>query len=127
MSTPTELTKPTELPELTERQKLAQQSARDTVKHLLTLTTASAGVLIAIFRDLIGVDTDNQAPALLWVAFGAFALSLLFGLGALQALTGNLERRPEPSIYQGNVTLTVGLQVVFFVLAVLLSGLSVAL
>ena len=112
--------------DITERQKLAHEGARDTVKHLITLSTASIGVLIAIFKDLIGVSASDPAPTTLWLSVILFGVSALSGALSLQCLTGNLEKRSEISIYAGNVVVFTGIQSLCFVIALVLAGISVA-
>ncbi len=112
--------------DLTERQKLAHDGARDAVKHLVTLATASVGILIAIFKDLIGVSAATPAPETLWWSIMLFGGSVLVGSFALQCLTGNLEKRDSPTIYEGNVVFFVVLQILSFVGALVLAGIAVS-
>ena len=110
--------------DLTEREKLANEAGRDTVKHLVTLATASIGVLLAVFKALLG-ETDKDVPWQLWAAFACFGASCLGGMLALQSLTGNLEKREEPSNYSGNVVGFQGAQVLGFVAGLALAVASI--
>ena len=110
--------------DLTDRQKLAHEGARDTIKHLVTLTTASIGILLVIFKDLVGADA--RPPTSLWWTFAVFGVSSLAGLLALQSLTGNIETQESPSIYCGNVVVFVAAQVLGFVAGLVLAVATVA-
>lgn len=111
------------LADVSDRAKLAHDAARDTVKHLITLSTAAVGILIAIFKDLLGSPTS--VPMLLWLSILFFGLSSLCGLFSLQSLTGNLEKKDQPTIYDPNVKVFVTLQILIFVAAVVSAGFSV--
>jgi hypothetical protein len=73
-----------------EKTKLAFEFARDTTKQLITLSSGIIAVTIIFAKDFVGkVDSSTQT----WVlcAWGAFLVSVFFGLWTLMALTGSLQ------------------------------------
>jgi len=111
--------------DLKEREKVAHEFARDSIKHLVTLATASIGILIAIFKDLLGAGVNFSMPQCLWWAILLFGGSVLFGSFGLNSLTGNVEKKKRPTIYDSNVKWFVVLQIICFVLALVFSGLAI--
>jgi hypothetical protein len=103
-----------------ERGTKAVDFAADVVKQLLTLSTGILALTITFATDIVG---DRETPTvLLGISWIAYILSILFGLWALFAMTGELEQLPakgnnqgqEPSIRGRNVTLPAILQIVTF-------------
>lgn len=106
-----------------ERGTKAVDFAADVVKQLLTLSTGILALTITFATDIVG---DRKTPTvLLGISWIAYILSILLGLWALLAMTGELEQLParrsgqveEPSIRGRNVTLPAILQIVAFVAA----------
>jgi TRAP-type C4-dicarboxylate transport system permease small subunit len=106
-----------------ERGKKAVDFAADVVKQLLALSTGILALTITFATDIVG---NRETPTvLLGISWIAYILSILFGLWALFAMTGELEQLParandqveEPSIRGRNVTLPAILQIVTFLAA----------
>jgi len=105
-----------------ERGTKAVDFAADVVKQLLTLSTGILALTITFATEIVG---DRETPtALLGISWVVYILSMLFGLWALFAMTGELEQLPrgndqveEPSIRGRNVTLPAVLQIVTFLAA----------
>lgn len=104
-----------------DRAKAAFAAATDAVKQLLTLATGTVGATIALFDDAKTpgvVFTDR----LLVPALACVAVSVVSGLFALGALTGQLGARTlaEPSVYAGPIRLFHTLQMAAFGLGLVL-------
>jgi hypothetical protein len=126
-----------------ERTKAAFDAVGESVKQLLALGTASIGATIALFDDgdVPGIELLGNWGVPLGLAF--LALSVLFGLFALNTLAGQLgtmenkepsmpeeteNKEPskpeeteskEPSIYAPNIRIMAFAQLAFFGLGIL--------
>lgn len=116
-----------------DRTKKAFDFAADSIKQLLTLSTAIIALTITFSKDLVGT-VPKEDKLILTLAWVGFFLSILFGIGALLALTGtleprkiekNVEEKQNPqvpaSIRGGNVTVLAGLQILTFLAALILT------
>jgi hypothetical protein len=91
--------------------------AADLTKQLITLATVVVTITVTFSKDVLSVAVGSGRGTLvtMWVAFLA---SILFGLLALMAMTGQIGRTPKPDIYAGPVRLFSILQIVGFLLGV---------
>jgi hypothetical protein len=98
-----------------DKSKMAFEFARDSVRQLITLATGIIALAITFSKDFIGTIPPS-AKHLAELSWGAFLLSVLFGLWSLLALTGTLgiDAPSTPSIRERNVTLPATLQIVSF-------------
>ena len=118
-----------------DRSQKAFDFAGDSTKQLITLSTGVLALTITFSKDIIGGD-PGKLSIILFVAWGVYLLSIVFGMWTLLALTGNLEpsnrndRDTPPSIRTPNVTLPSILQIGTFLLATFLTvvfGVAVSL
>lgn len=101
-----------------ERGAKAVEIASDVVKQLLGLSTAILALTITFSTDI--VPNRSETPtSWLFLGWGVYLASIVFGLWGLMALAGELERSGSrsPSIYQWNVRVPVGLQILAFLVA----------
>ncbi|UOB18476.1 hypothetical protein [Abyssalbus ytuae] len=115
--------------------------AADTIKQLITLSTAIIALTITFSNDIVGANISNSS-SIYW-AWGLFLASVIFGIWTLMALTGTLqpmkkkkkanqeneeqkEQNGEPeneeesiNINGFNVKLPAGLQILTFIVALI--------
>ncbi|WP_294294869.1 hypothetical protein [uncultured Chryseobacterium sp.] len=111
---------------MTEESKKAFDFAADTVKQLITLATGIIAITITFLKDILGSAIVSNS-IFLFISWGLFIFSILFGIFALQALTGSLQPRrinttvlnTPPNINTSNIRIQVGLQIVFFISALI--------
>lgn len=98
----------------------AFEFAQDTVKQLITLSTAIISLTVTFSKDIISSPNADQQSLLLssWIMF---LLSILFGVCTLCTLAGSLESSPNPRIYQGNIRIPSILQILCFLIALILT------
>ena len=105
------------------RLEKAFEFASDATKQLITLSTAIITITITFAKDIFGGSINNKA--LLMISWISFLLSIVFGVGTLLALTGELEQtennQREPTIRKKNVTLPSILQILLFIIALSLT------
>ena len=101
--------------EITSRDAKAFDLASETVKQLLALATGIVGVTVAFAKDI--APATNQAKWILVLGGGVLVISLLFGVCALQSLSGQLgsARITKPNVYASAITFFVVAQWLLFV------------
>jgi hypothetical protein len=99
--------------------------AQETTKQVLTLASGIIAITLTFLNGKLAAYKGSTAT---WLEIGwcLYLASILFGIGALMALSGNLERpnKPNepakpPSIYRGNIRTPASLQLLAFFLATL--------
>jgi hypothetical protein len=99
--------------ELDDRRGKSFNFAQDLTKQLITLATAVIALTITFHTDVAAGDGETMLLASAWIAF---ILCVVFGVGVLMTLTGNLERaREQPTVYAPNTVLLAKAQVLAFV------------
>ena len=98
---------------MNDRTKTAFEFARDTAKEFLTLATGIIALTITFSKDFVRT-VPPSARMFAVLSWGAFLLSVFFGLLTLMALTGSLEKQKEFSIYDSNIRLPAGAQILTF-------------
>jgi hypothetical protein len=93
----------------------AFDAAQDASKQLLTVA-AGIVVLTITFFDDFGNHAPFPAKVLLGIAWVAYSISILCGIGALQTLAGNLQHG-DLNIYKNNTKLFSIFQYVTFLVA----------
>lgn len=96
--------------------------AQEASKQLISLATAIIALTITFLTDVVA--EGEGASGLLKAAWVLFLISVLFGVVALLAMTGNLERPNEggaPTVYSPNIVLFAGGQVLTFVAGLVLT------
>jgi cytochrome bd-type quinol oxidase subunit 2 len=113
-----------------DRRQAAFEYASGATKQLLTLATGIIAVSITFSTDIIANTTAHRwALITAWIVYLG---SIVFGIWALLAMTGELEQTqanpPDPSIRGGNVVAPSALQIIAFLVAtvflVLYAGLT---
>src|SRR5580658_750617 len=94
--------------------KKAYELAADTSKQVIALSTGIVTVTIAFVKDVFGVGGDTTVLFLSW---GAYVLSIVFGILTMQKFAGNLEKRSEFSIYEPGLKALYTVQFALFILA----------
>jgi hypothetical protein len=96
--------------------------AQESVKQLITLATGVIALGITFAKDFVSAVPAGARSLALW-SWGAFLLSVLFGLWALLALTGTLDAEASVpvSIRGTNVKIPATLQILFFVIGLSLT------
>lgn len=101
-----------------DRKEKAFEFAQETVKQFLTLATGIIALTVTFLKDILPKGTDT---ALLEWAWGAYLVSIVFGLLALMALTGVIGDEDGDVNTAGFLRFVAGLQVVLFFVALLLT------
>jgi hypothetical protein len=108
-----------------DQRRAAFDYASDTTKQLITLATGIIAVSITFSKDIIGNTTAHRG--VLIAAWITYLLSIVFGVWALLAMTGELQPRGQtsgdPSIRKSNVTMPSIVQILSFIVA---TGLLIA-
>lgn len=131
-----------------ENEKKAFDFAADLTKQLIGLCTGIIALTIAFSKDFI-TKASGEGSSILFVAWGSFILSIFFGIVTLMTLTGHLMPKKDkakitsadqsgsdrlnisdgknkaPSIYEPNIRLWSIAQVITFILALVLTVISV--
>lgn len=96
--------------------------AGDLTKQLITLSTGVIALTVSFLKDATD-GVSNVAHVLLAAAWGFYLLSIVFGVGTLMGLTGNLGKHGEgeASIYSKNIRVFSGLQIGCFLVAIALT------
>jgi hypothetical protein len=98
--------------------------AQDVTKQVLTLATAIIALTITFFKDFAN-HASYAAEVIMGCSWIAYLISVILGLLTLMALTGTLQPlRSESagfSIQGRNVRLPAVLQLLFFLIALILS------
>jgi ketosteroid isomerase-like protein len=81
--------------------KKAFDFASEATKQLLTLSTGIIAVTITFSKDIL-ISVPFSAKVFLMTAWGAYVLSLVFGLFTLLALTGELQEKPAEDSERNN-------------------------
>jgi hypothetical protein len=100
-----------DFPDLTERTRTAFAFAQEEAKQLITLATAVIALTITFLKDVSGTGPNG------WLIAGwcLYIVSIVAGVGTLMTLSGNLEKREFPSVYEKNTAVLAGAQVIAFV------------
>jgi hypothetical protein len=128
-----------------ENQKKAFDFAADTTKQLITISTAIITLTVTFSKDILGGAENITKPLLIWT-WVAFICSIIFGVVTLMTLTGTLqpmnkcknskqsktEEIPNENIDEdecknininnGNIRMCSILQAIFFILAIIMTG-----
>lgn len=121
-----------------ENEKKAFDFAADTTKQLIGISTGIIALMVTFSKDIIGNNIVSPKSLLAWT-WGIFIVSIVFGVLTLMALTGTLqpmkkeskdevpENKPEPTnieldINNGNIRLFSSLQILFFLIAIVLTA-----
>jgi hypothetical protein len=105
-----------DLPELSERTRTAFAFAQEEAKQLITLSTAVTALTITFLKDVSGEGPNGWLIA----AWFLYIVCIVAGVATLMTLSGNLEKRELPSVYEKNTAVFAGAQVIAFVSATLL-------
>jgi hypothetical protein len=105
-----------DLPELSERTRTAFAFAQEEAKQLITLSTAVIALTITFLNDV----TEAGPNGWLIAAWFLYIVCIVAGVATLLTLSGNLEKRPWPSVYEKNTAVVGGAQVIAFAAATLL-------
>ena len=112
---------------IADRTKLAFDAAADSVKQVLTLSTAVLTFTVGFSSDIAkeAVDSDRLWLRIAWLCLGS---SVVAGVAALLSLTGALGggkdgSNKELNIYTRSVRLTSGTQMVLFASGLVLTAL----
>ncbi|HEY7452981.1 MAG TPA: hypothetical protein VH683_00360 [Thermoleophilaceae bacterium] len=105
-----------DFPELSERTRTAFAFAQEEAKQLITLSTAVIALTITFLSDV----TEGGPNGWLIAAWFLYIVCIVAGVGTLMTLSGNLEKRHYPSVYEKNTTVFGGAQVLSFAAATLL-------
>ena len=100
-----------------ERNKKSFDFAQETTKQLLTLATGVLALTITFRKDIVK-DASEAAQTWLEVAWILFLVSTIAGVLTLGALSGNLDKKAEPSIYAHGIRRPSLVQLVAFAAAV---------
>ncbi|HUE69679.1 MAG TPA: hypothetical protein VMP01_02225 [Pirellulaceae bacterium] len=105
-----------------ERTKTAFEFARDSTQQLITLATGVVAIGITFSKEFAGPITPT-AKGWAVASWGAFLVSVFFGLWSLLALTGTLAdaASKSPTIRGSNVTIPATLQVLTFLIGLILT------
>ncbi len=103
-----------------EPDRTAFQFAQGVVQQVLTLATGITTLTLTFF-DKFAAPASASAKVVLISSWSVLALSILFGIGALMTMTGNLEKDPDPKIYSENTKLMAGVQIILFAIGVVLT------
>jgi hypothetical protein len=95
----------------------AFEFAQEATKQVLTLSTGILALSVTFVKDS-ATGAPTSARPLIEVAWGFYLVSVFFGIFAMLALAGNLERpgADGPSIYRRNITVPSMLQLILFFL-----------
>jgi len=105
-----------DLPELSERTRTAFAFAQEGAKQLITLATGVTALTVTFLKDITGTGPNGWLIA----AWFLYVASIVGGVATLMTLTGNLEMRPKPTIYEKNTLVFSLTQVLSFAAATLL-------
>lgn len=109
---------------MTDNLQKAFDFAQETTKQLITLATGILALTLTFLKDVASSAPAGTRIFLEW-GWGIYLVSILFGVGALMTLSGNLERPGSkttptvgtPSIYRLNIRFCVVAQSVLFLVA----------
>src|SRR5207244_2032203 len=90
---------------------------QETTKQLLTLATGVLALTITFRKDIVK-DVSGEAETWLQLGWVLFLISAIAGVITLGALSGNLDKTNDPSIYAGNIRVPSLVQLVTFTLGV---------
>lgn len=103
-----------------DRRKLAVTQATDSVKQVLTLSTAILTLTIAFSKDV----TTNAVPSdRVWLYLGwvLLAVAVVFGVLSLLSITGQLGTyNQDPDVYANPIKAMAAIQMISFGLALVL-------
>jgi hypothetical protein len=105
---------------MSEPDRTASQFAQGVIQQVLTLATGITALTLT-FSDRFAEPAALGAKVVLVSSWSVLALSVLFGIGALMTLTGNLEKDTHPKIYSENTKLMAGTQIILFAIGVVLT------
>ncbi len=105
-----------------EKTRKAFDFAQECIKQFIALATAMIGLSITFSKDIVQAVPAGARLIALW-SWGAFLLSVFFGIWALLALTGTLEADASVpvSIRGQNITIPAGLQILTFLIGLSLT------
>ena len=128
-----------------ENQKKSFDFAAETTKQLITISTAIITLTVAFSKDILD-NVENPPRLLLGATWACFIISIIFGVMTLMTLTGTLYpmKKDDPeiakdqiltdaekekkelekiSINNGNIRFISSIQALFFVAAIIMTGL----
>jgi hypothetical protein len=85
-----------------EPKKKSFDFAQETTKQLLTLATGVLALTITFRKDIVE-DASSGAETWLQAGWILFLVSAVAGIATLGALSGNLDKQANPTIYAGNI------------------------
>lgn len=88
--------------------------AQDVSKQLITLATGIVALTVTFIHEL-AASASNTAIRFVEASWLCYIVSIVFGVGTLLQLAGNLEKQAAPSIYRGGIKWSSRLQVLCFV------------
>jgi hypothetical protein len=109
-------------PVFAERTKKSFELAAESVKQIVTLSTAIVTLVATVFRDVLKSPTG--VADLIVLALIAMIVSIAFGAWSLMALAGTLGSKKvlvqDVTIFRFSIRIPATLQVIFFVLGLAL-------
>jgi len=100
----------------------ALDSARDTTKQIITLSTAMLGLTITFSKTFAPEGASVSLPCTLLVAWVLFGLTILSGVWTLMAITGSLNdirgTTECPDANASNIRIPALFMVGFFIFAI---------
>src|SRR4051794_24815947 len=111
--------------QMTDAELKAFDFTQETTKQLLTLATAIFALTLTFVTDIANTQQAKNVIEWLHVGWGGYILSIVFGVGVLLTLEGNLERPNDgekPSIYANNITWMMRLQIGSFAVALIFTA-----
>jgi hypothetical protein len=92
---------------------------QDATKQVLTLSTGVVTITISFLKDIVS-EAPTDARAALFIAWGLFAVSILFGVATLLNLSGNVGAaadKKSKGIYGPGIRTFSALQLIAFFFA----------
>ncbi|MCB1536274.1 MAG: hypothetical protein KDJ44_16545 [Rhodoblastus sp.] len=96
-----------------ERTKKSFDLAADLTRQVITLATAVIVAVITFF-DKISSAASLNSPMLKWILC-IYLFSIVSGLGTFMALTGNVSKSENVSVYNKNIRIWSGAQLLLFI------------
>lgn len=103
---------------MTEEMKKAFDFAADLAKQLITLASAIIATIITFFEKSTSSTTSQPSVKALMIPLSIYLLSIIFGVGALMALTGALVKNQAAATPDAmNARAFSGVQIISFLVA----------
>ncbi len=96
--------------------KQAFQSASDSFKQMITLSTGVLALEVTFLKDIVK-DPPIIAYCVLGISWASFLFALLFGIAGLLAITGSLSKKSDlspSSVYANNIRMPAFIQIICF-------------